>query len=117
MTGILLIQLGTPDAPTAAALKPYLKQFLFDPRVVETKPFTKRYLLPGGVKVEAAKPVRMVLVAAHADCDPAVPLVGLGEEVRPHLGREDRLAADVSHDSAGGAVAIAIRRCARAASA
>jgi ferrochelatase len=47
MTGILLIQLGTPDAPTAAALKPYLRQFLFDPRVVETKPFTKSYLMPG----------------------------------------------------------------------
>jgi len=35
MTGILLIQLGTPDAPTGAALKPYLKQFLSDPRVIE----------------------------------------------------------------------------------
>src|SRR3954465_5571493 len=35
MTGILLIQLGTPDAPTAAALKPYLRQFLSDPRVIE----------------------------------------------------------------------------------
>ena len=35
MTGVLLIQLGTPDAPTAKALKPYLKQFLSDPRVIE----------------------------------------------------------------------------------
>src|SRR6516225_4722484 len=35
MTGILLIQLGTPDAPTAEALKPYLRQFLSDPRVIE----------------------------------------------------------------------------------
>jgi ferrochelatase len=34
-TGVLLIQLGTPDAPTAAALKPYLRQFLSDPRVIE----------------------------------------------------------------------------------
>src|SRR5262245_48356756 len=33
--GILLINLGTPEAPTAAALRPYLKQFLWDPRVVE----------------------------------------------------------------------------------
>ncbi|WP_374539166.1 ferrochelatase [Chitinimonas taiwanensis] len=33
--GILLINLGTPQAPTAAALRPYLKQFLSDPRVVE----------------------------------------------------------------------------------
>jgi protoporphyrin/coproporphyrin ferrochelatase len=34
-TGILLLNLGTPDAPTRQALKPYLKQFLSDPRVVE----------------------------------------------------------------------------------
>lgn len=34
-TGILLINLGTPDAPTAQALRPYLKQFLSNQRVVE----------------------------------------------------------------------------------
>ncbi len=34
-TGVLLINLGTPDAPTAKALKTYLKEFLSDPRVVE----------------------------------------------------------------------------------
>ena len=33
--GILLINLGTPAAPTAAALRPYLKEFLSDRRVVE----------------------------------------------------------------------------------
>ncbi|WP_028990237.1 ferrochelatase [Thermithiobacillus tepidarius DSM 3134] len=33
--GILLINLGTPDAPTAPALRRYLKEFLSDPRVVE----------------------------------------------------------------------------------
>lgn len=34
-TGILLINLGTPDAPTPKALRRYLKEFLSDPRVVE----------------------------------------------------------------------------------
>lgn len=33
--GVLLVNLGTPDAPTAPALRRYLKQFLSDPRVVE----------------------------------------------------------------------------------
>lgn len=33
--GILITNLGTPDAPTPAALKRYLKEFLWDPRVVE----------------------------------------------------------------------------------
>ena len=34
-TAVLLVNLGTPEAPTAKALRPYLKQFLWDPRVVE----------------------------------------------------------------------------------
>ncbi|BCB28336.1 ferrochelatase [Sulfurimicrobium lacus] len=34
-TGVLLINLGTPDAPTKTALRRYLKEFLSDPRVVE----------------------------------------------------------------------------------
>lgn len=34
-TAILLVNLGTPEAPTAPAVKRYLKQFLWDPRVVE----------------------------------------------------------------------------------
>lgn len=33
--GVLLVNLGTPDAPTKKALKVYLKEFLSDPRVVE----------------------------------------------------------------------------------
>jgi ferrochelatase len=34
-TGIVLVNLGTPAAPTKEALRPYLKEFLSDPRVVE----------------------------------------------------------------------------------
>src|SRR5262245_47939920 len=45
MTGLLLIQLGTPDAPTADALKPYLKQFLSDPRVIENQGWKWKLIL------------------------------------------------------------------------
>ena len=34
-TGVLLTNLGTPDAPTAPALRRYLAEFLSDPRVIE----------------------------------------------------------------------------------
>lgn len=34
-TGILVVNLGTPEAPTTAAVRRFLKQFLWDPRVVE----------------------------------------------------------------------------------
>ncbi len=33
--GVLLVNLGTPTAATAAAVRPYLAQFLADPRVIE----------------------------------------------------------------------------------
>ena len=35
VTGVLITNLGTPDAPTASALRRYLAQFLWDKRVVE----------------------------------------------------------------------------------
>ena len=34
-TAVLLINLGTPDAPTPSAVRRYLKEFLSDARVVE----------------------------------------------------------------------------------
>ena len=34
-TAVVLVNLGTPDAPTTPAVRRYLKQFLSDPRVVE----------------------------------------------------------------------------------
>lgn len=33
--GVLLVNLGTPDAPTPSAVRKYLREFLSDPRVVE----------------------------------------------------------------------------------
>ena len=33
--GVLLINLGTPEAPTVAAVRAYLREFLSDPRVIE----------------------------------------------------------------------------------
>jgi ferrochelatase len=34
-TGVLVVNLGTPDAPTSGAVRRFLRQFLWDPRVVE----------------------------------------------------------------------------------
>ena len=46
-TGVLLCNLGTPDAPTAAATRRYLAEFLNDPRVVEIPPALWKPLLHG----------------------------------------------------------------------
>ncbi|MDV6327655.1 ferrochelatase [Idiomarina sp. Sol25] len=46
--GVLVTNLGTPQAPTKKALKPYLKEFLSDPRVVEV-PRLLWFLILNGV--------------------------------------------------------------------
>jgi ferrochelatase len=45
--GVLLVNLGTPAAPTAAAVRSYLVEFLADPRVVEIPAVLWRPLLHG----------------------------------------------------------------------
>ena len=57
--GVLLINVGTPDAPTTAAVRSYLAEFLSDPRVVEIPPVLWRPVLHGAVlRVRPAKSAR-----------------------------------------------------------
>ncbi|SEN12795.1 ferrochelatase [Nitrosomonas marina] len=59
-TGVLLINLGTPDAPTKEALRPYLREFLSNPRVIEVPrliwwPILYGFILPFRPKQSAEK--------------------------------------------------------------
>ena len=45
--GVLMVNLGTPDAPTPQAIKRYLAEFLSDRRVVDTSPWLWWPLLRG----------------------------------------------------------------------
>lgn len=45
--GVLLAQIGTPDEPTAKALRPYLRAFLSDRRVIDYPPILWQPLLRG----------------------------------------------------------------------
>ena len=47
-TGVLLINLGTPDSPQRGDVYRYLSQFLMDPRVIDI-PWVKRFLLVKGI--------------------------------------------------------------------
>lgn len=47
--GVLLINLGTPDAPEPAAVRRYLAEFLTDPRVIEIPQWLWRPILHGVV--------------------------------------------------------------------
>src|SRR6185437_1162695 len=45
VTGLLLVNLGTPDAPTTPAVRRYLREFLSDPRVIDINPLGRALLL------------------------------------------------------------------------
>ena len=54
-TGVLLIQLGTPDSPKTKDVRRYLKEFLNDPRVIDL-PWLSRTLLVNGIIVPFRAP-------------------------------------------------------------
>jgi len=55
-TAVLLCNLGTPDEPTAPAVRRYLEQFLSDPRVVEIPSLLWKPILHGAIlRVRPAK--------------------------------------------------------------
>src|ERR1044071_5024755 len=54
-TGVLLIQLGTPDSPAKGDVARYLREFLGDPRVIDI-PYLSRKLLVNGIIVPFRAP-------------------------------------------------------------
>ncbi|MDR3315314.1 MAG: ferrochelatase [Coriobacteriales bacterium] len=57
-TGIMLVNTGTPDAPTKDAVVPYLRRFLMDRRIVDIPPFFWKPILNWFVlRVRPAKTV------------------------------------------------------------
>jgi protoporphyrin/coproporphyrin ferrochelatase len=69
--GVMLVQLGTPDAPTAAAVRRYLAQFLSDSRVVEIPRLVWLPILHGLIlrkrPAESAKKYASVWINSGAD--------------------------------------------------
>ncbi|GAA4399976.1 ferrochelatase [Nibrella viscosa] len=47
-TGVLLVNLGTPDSPSVPDVRKYLREFLMDGRVIDI-PFIPRFLLVNGI--------------------------------------------------------------------
>ena len=54
-TGVLLLQLGTPNSPSNSDVRKYLKEFLNDPRVIDL-PWLARTLLVNGIIVPFRAP-------------------------------------------------------------
>src|ERR1017187_5227732 len=87
-TGVLLINMGTPDAPTADAVHKYLAEFLMDPWVIDI-PKVLRYILVHAMilperHIQSAKAYRQIWTQRGS------PLfehsMNLAELVQHHLG-------------------------------
>ncbi|MFN3939717.1 MAG: ferrochelatase, partial [Chitinophagales bacterium] len=44
-TGVLLVNLGTPDSPSVRDVRKYLRQFLLDHRVIDIHPIARQILV------------------------------------------------------------------------
>jgi ferrochelatase len=77
-SGILLTNLGTPAAPTAAAIRRYLAEFLWDPRVVE-QPRWLWWLVLHGI-ILRLRPKRAAKAYAEIWTDEGSPLLDISQQ-------------------------------------
>jgi ferrochelatase len=77
--GVLLVNLGTPDAPTAAAVRRYLAEFLSDPRVVEFPRLPWWFILHGFIL--RTRPARSAKAYAKIWTDQGSPLLLHSREI------------------------------------
>ncbi|OOG24139.1 ferrochelatase [Thioalkalivibrio denitrificans] len=85
--GVLVVNLGTPEAPTAGALRRYLKQFLWDPRVVEI-PRPLWWLILNGIVLNL-RPKRSARLYEKVWTDDGSPLLAISR--RQAAGLAERL--------------------------
>ena len=86
-SGILLVNLGTPDAPDAAAIRRYLAEFLSDPRVIEMPRWLWKPILHGIIL--RLRPARIARAYRSIWTDQGSPLLSISrqqvEKLRAHL--------------------------------
>jgi len=81
--GVLLTNLGTPDAPTRKAVRAYLKEFLWDPRVVE-QPRWLWWLVLNGIILNT-RPAKSAASYRKVWTEHGSPLLAIGQQQRHKL--------------------------------
>lgn len=84
--GVLLANLGTPQAPTAKALRPYLRQFLSDPRVIEVPKLLWQFIL--NAFVLTTRPSKSAEAYETVWTEEGSPLLVIAEKQRDLVRRE-----------------------------
>ncbi|MDQ3192134.1 MAG: ferrochelatase [Bacteroidota bacterium] len=82
-TGVLLINLGTPDSPSTSDVRKYLSEFLNDPRVIDI-PYLSRKLLVNLVIVPFRSP-KSAKLYKEIWTEKGSPLLIYGEELKKKL--------------------------------
>ncbi len=77
-TGVLLVNLGTPDAPTTSAVRRYLAEFLSDPRVVEMPRLLWMLILHGIIL--RTRPARSAAAYRKVWTDRGSPLLAISQD-------------------------------------
>ena len=90
--GVLVVNLGTPDAPTSSAVRRYLAEFLWDPRIVEL-PRPLWWLILNGV-ILRIRPSRSAKAYREIWTEEGSPLLVYCREIVADLTSE---LGDVSH--------------------
>jgi protoporphyrin/coproporphyrin ferrochelatase len=113
MNGLLLINLGTPDAPTTPAVRRYLREFLWDRRVLDINPIGRAALLYGVILPfrprKSAKAYRAIWgQGVEAGVSPLLAWTRrLAEEVAPKLGDDWKVVWGMRYGNPSLASAIA----------
>lgn len=79
MKGVLLVNLGSPESPTAKDVKPYLDEFLMDRFVIDV-PFLLRSLLVRGVILQT-RPKKSAAAYARIWTDEGSPLIVISKKM------------------------------------
>jgi ferrochelatase len=86
MKGVLLVNLGSPDSPTAKDVKPYLDEFLMDERVIDVSKVLRNIIVRGIIL--QTRPKKSAEAYAKIWWDEGSPLIVISErfteKVRKH---------------------------------
>ena len=92
MIGVLLLNLGTPDAPDAASVRRYLAEFLSDRRVIEIPPLLWQPILRGIVL--RTRPAKSARAYQEVWTDEGSPLLAISVRQADRL--RERLGDDIN---------------------
>ena len=84
--GVLLVNLGTPDAPDTPSVRRYLRQFLSDPRVVEIPRLIWYPILYGAILPK--RPAASAEKYKQVWTEQGSPLLSIGKQQQQLLQRE-----------------------------